>query len=126
MKYLLSILALCLCVGCAGLFTRAPAPVDSTGIDYDVQTGLRDAGLIGDSYMVNGVVWQHTSDDFRANYVRLLGLYGQKLPTPPGSDTEGWILDPPPIACNQGVLDNMKLLKTFDRSQRTATPTPAK
>ena len=114
------ILALCL-IAVAGMLlmlggcTMAPKPTESQGIGWDAQTGKQDGGLIDSFTGPDGTVWTHMSDDFRADYIRLLNEYGSDLADPPDSPDEGWNLTPP-ISCNGGVRDTMKQLRSLDRS----------
>jgi len=98
--------------------TTAPKATPSQHIAFDVQTGKQDGGLIDFYVAADRTVWAHTSDDFRADYVRLLAQYGALLESQPLSPDEGWILTPP-IACNAGVRTTMKELRALDRSAKT-------
>lgn len=95
------------------------APTQPGGIDFDLQTGLNDGGLIANVPGQAG--WTYMSDDWRADYVRLLGLYGSRLTAQPGSPDEGWNLTAP-ISCNAGVRTTMKMLRVLDASTKTLPP----
>jgi hypothetical protein len=111
---LLVVVVLALMLTAYGCYTVTPPTVTSKSAAPDLQTGKDDAGLIGNPYRVDGVLWWATSDDYRADYVRLLAEYKSKLPSPPADDKEGWNLAPP-IAANLATLDIMKSLKKLDR-----------
>lgn len=97
----------------ASCYTVTPPVVPPPPPAPDLQTGKNDAGLIGDPFTVNGVIWWHTSDDFRADYVRLLAKYRGQLKSPPKDASEGWNLTAP-ISASLAALDIMKSLRQLD------------
>jgi len=122
------ILITCLGLACcqpACSLTVAPKPVDPADIAFDAQTGKQDGGLIDSFTGPDGTTWSHMSDDFRADYIRLLGQFGYALSSPPKDANEGWNLTAP-ISCNGGVRATMKKLRVLEHSAaKLAAPLPA-